>query len=120
MTIEQTVEIPFDRRLVMELPPDTPPGMAKVAITISPAELPAKLPVEELPHDEAEILRQIEELKRTELPRPRTIAEAIKQAEAIAADPNRLPISRLFGILKDKPLRESGVEYQRRIRDEWD
>jgi hypothetical protein len=113
MTIEQTIEIPTDRRLVMELPRGIPVGRVKVALTINP--------VEEAPeHNEAEILRQIEELKRTELPRPRTIEEAIEQAEAIAADPDRLPISRLFGILKDKPFAESGVEYQRRIRNEWD
>jgi hypothetical protein len=70
--------------------------------------------------ESTEILRQIEELKRKELPRTRTIEEAIKQAEAVAADPNHLPISRLFGILKDKPLKESGAEYQRRIRNEWE
>jgi hypothetical protein len=113
MTIEQTVEIPVDHRLVLELPHDIPLGRARVAITINS-------PADELENNEAEILRQIEQLKRNELPRPQTIEEAIKQAETIAADPNRLPISRLFGILKDKPLRESGVEYQRRIRDEWD
>jgi hypothetical protein len=37
MTIEQTVEIQADRRLVMELPREIPVGMAKVEVTVTPA-----------------------------------------------------------------------------------
>jgi hypothetical protein len=111
MTIEQTVEIQADHRLVLELPHNFPLGRAQVAITTNP-------PVEYEKH-ESEILRQIEELKRNELPRPHTIEEAIKQAEAIAADPNRKPISRLFGTHKGI-FGGDGVAYQRKIRDEWD
>ena len=64
--------------------------------------------------------RLIEELKRSELPRPQTIEEAIQQAKREAANPDRIPISRYFGVMKDNPLPQSGVEYQRSIRDEWD
>jgi hypothetical protein len=109
MTIEQTVEIPADYRIYLELPHTIPLGRAHVEVTIRPEEGP----------DDAEILRQIEELKRNELPRARTIEEAIQQAEAIAADPNRLPISRLFGTHKGI-FGGDGVAYQRKIRDEWD
>ena len=66
--------------------------------------------------NDEEARRQIEELKRSELPRPQTVEEAVKQA----AKPGRTPISRYFGIMKDHPLAQSGVEYQRSIRDEWD
>jgi hypothetical protein len=38
MTIEQTVDIRADHRLVLELPPETPLGMAKVEITVTPEE----------------------------------------------------------------------------------
>ena len=62
----------------------------------------------------------IAELKRRELPRPRTIEEAIQQAEHEAARPGRTPISCYFGVMKDSPLTQTGVEYQRSIRDEWD
>jgi len=33
MTIEQTVEIPADRRITMEVPPEIPMGKAIVAFT---------------------------------------------------------------------------------------
>jgi hypothetical protein len=69
--------------------------------------------------DSDETLRQIEELKHNELPRPQTIEEAIKQAEVIAADPDRQPLSRLFGSHKGI-FGGDGTAYQRKIRDEWD
>jgi hypothetical protein len=37
MTIEQTVEIQADHRLVMELPLEIPVGKAKVEVTVTPA-----------------------------------------------------------------------------------
>jgi hypothetical protein len=43
MTIEQTVEIPADHRLVMELPADVPTGTANVKLSISSKEKPAKM-----------------------------------------------------------------------------
>jgi hypothetical protein len=36
MTIEQTVEIPADHRLVLDLPEDVPSGTAEIEITITP------------------------------------------------------------------------------------
>ena len=48
-----------------------------------------------------------------------TIEEALQAAEEKARDPNRKPISRLFG--KHKGIfGGDGVAYQRAIRDEWD
>ena len=37
MTIEQTVEIPANRRLTLEVPPEIPPGRAVIAFTPVPA-----------------------------------------------------------------------------------
>jgi hypothetical protein len=50
---------------------------------------------------------------------PRTIEEALRIAEAKAADPNRKPISRFFGTLPGA-FGGDGVAYQRKIRAEWD
>jgi len=36
MTITQTVQIPADRRLVIEVPPQIPPGMAQVELRVVP------------------------------------------------------------------------------------
>jgi hypothetical protein len=43
MTIEQTVEIPADRRLVLEVPREIPPGKAVIAFTpLSPGKTAAE------------------------------------------------------------------------------
>jgi hypothetical protein len=106
MVIEQTVDIPADHRLVLDVPREVPAG--RVILTFTPQS------------GEEDARRMIEELKRTELPRPRTIEEAIRQAGQEAARPDRPPVSGCFGIMKDSPLAQSGAEYQRSIRDEWD
>jgi hypothetical protein len=49
----------------------------------------------------------------------RTIEEALQLAEEKAKDPNRKPISRLFGTCKGI-FGGDGVAYQRAVRDEWD
>jgi hypothetical protein len=35
MTIEQIVEIPADRRIIVELPPDIPTGAARLKLSVS-------------------------------------------------------------------------------------
>jgi hypothetical protein len=107
MTIEQTVEIPANRRLHLDiaLPEDFPLGAARVAIIDFPAE------------------RELESFKSktAETPdflRPLTIAEILRQAEAKASDPNRKPISSFYGSMKG--FFGDGLEYQRAIRAEWD
>ena len=45
MTIEQTVEIPADHRIFLDVPPDIPQGKAWIAATILPAvQTPDALP----------------------------------------------------------------------------
>jgi len=39
MTIEQTVDIPADRRIFLDLPPELPIGLAKVELTLTPLSI---------------------------------------------------------------------------------
>jgi len=98
MTITQTVEIPPSRWLNMEVPSVFPTGQV-ILTWQSPLENPA---CSSDPRQD-----------------PRTVEEAMERLREQAADPNRKPISRLFG---KHPgfFGGDGVAYQRAIRDEWD
>jgi len=104
MSVTQTVDIPADHRLTIDVPREVPTG--KAVITFTPA--PTRSPIDEM-------------LAAGSLPggSARTIEEALRMAEEKAADPNRKPISRLFGTCKGI-FGGDGVAYQRAIRDEWD
>ena len=130
MIIEQTIDIPVDRRLTIEVPREVPAGRTLLTFTPQSEERgtgynPQENAIQGWQDgfdrlDDEEVWRRIEELKRSERPRPQTVEEAIKQAGEQAAQPGRIPLSSYFGIMKDHPLTQSGVEYQRSIRDEWD
>jgi hypothetical protein len=89
----QTVNIPADHRLVIDVPREVPEGPTVIAFT------PAKKPA----------------VGKTN----RTLEDAMRRAEEKAADPNRRPLSHFFGILSPNTFGD-GVAYQRAIRDEWD
>lgn len=94
MTVEQTIDIPANRRVTLDVPRTVPVG--KTILTFTP--VPPSPSVDNS---------------------PRTVAEALQIAEARAADPNRKPLSRYFGALKGI-WNEDAVAYQRGLRDEWD
>ena len=48
MTIEQTIEIPANRRIILDLPPELPVGKAKVELTITPETTPQVISVKPL------------------------------------------------------------------------
>jgi hypothetical protein len=103
ITIAQTVNSPADRRLHldMDLPPGVPDGRADIVLVLSPAkETPPAYTPEPFPG--------IEELK----------AEARQKTAARLACPSGDPLQKYCGILKDV-FTEDGVEYQRKMRDEW-
>ena len=92
MTVTQTVDIPESYRITIDVPREIPTGRTIISFT------PEKY-----------------SLQKND---PRTVTEALEMAEKQAADPNRKPISRLFG--KHKGIfGGDGVTYQRSIRDEW-
>jgi len=93
MSITQTVEIPVNHRLTIDVPREVPAG--PVVLTFTPA---------------CTLVGSKD---------PATIEEALHMAEEKAANPNRKPISRFFGTLSPNTYGD-GVAYQRAIRDEWD
>jgi hypothetical protein len=104
MTIEQTVEIPASRRITIDVPHEVPTGPVILAF------MPVSVQRPKYPQCDA-------------VPLPggsyNTVEEALQAAAEKAADPNRKPISRLFG--KHKGIfGGDGVAYQRAVRDEWD
>jgi hypothetical protein len=97
MAVTQTVDIPADRRITLEVPREVPPG--RTILTFTPAHKP----------DTVQIAGG----------NARTVEEALQMAAEKLADPNRKPLSRHFGILSPNTFGD-GVAYQREIRDEWD
>ncbi|GHV76360.1 hypothetical protein AGMMS49942_11810 [Spirochaetia bacterium] len=95
------VEIPANHRLTLEIPPEIPAGRGILTFTPAPDDDPFA--------DLGAYLRANT---------PATIEEAKKEAAAKLADPNRKPFSRHFGALKG--AFGDGMEYQRKLRDEWD
>jgi hypothetical protein len=95
MSVTQTVDIPVNHRLTIDVPREIPAGKTILTFTPVPAQ------------------------KVNNSIYPRTAAEALQMAAECAADPNRKPISRHFG--KHKGIfGGDGAAYQRTIRDEWD
>jgi hypothetical protein len=92
MSVTQTVEIPVNHRLTIDVPREIPAGKAILSF----------IPVTDQGPDTA----------------PLPGGPGATAAEN-AADPNRKPISRFFGILSPETFGD-GVAYQRKLRDEWD
>ena len=113
MTITQTVEVPDDRLITLKVPRGIPAG--PVILTFTPAPKETTAPANACP------------VLTAPLPVPDTLPggnfstaeEAMEAAAKDAADPNRKPISELFGTLPNHTFGDP-VAYQRAIRDEWD
>jgi hypothetical protein len=100
MTIKQTVEIPVNHRLTIEIPQEIPAG--KAILTFTPA-----LVVENGARPPAKAA--IEALK----------AEAAQKAERRFGDPSGDALQRFCGSLAHI-YTEDGVVIQRRMRGEWE
>jgi hypothetical protein len=114
ITIQRTVEIPADRRLVLDLPPNVPDGPVNMLLVFSreePAEKPAA------PEDDA--LRRVLSRKFPTIDELK--AEAARKAAERQANPQGDPLLRYAGCLKDSGIFEGdAVAVQRKMRDEWD
>jgi hypothetical protein len=102
MTIEQTVEIPADHRLIIEVPREIPEGKTRVIIQFPVPVAPARDP-------------RGDDINLSPSYPPE---EAIKIAAQRLADPNRKRPSSYIGILSPGTYGD-GVAYQRKLRDEW-
>ena len=93
MSITQTVEVPANHRVTIDVPHEIPTGPVIITFTPTSAQKHGN--------------------------NPQTVEEALRIATERATDPNRKPISSFFGILSPNTYGD-GVAYQRAIRDEWD
>jgi hypothetical protein len=110
MTIQQTIDIPADRWLHLELPKTVPSGKFDLRLIFTPAQSIRERQSGGFAH----LLRDS----------PKTVKEAIaearqKTAERIAS--GREPFEESRELLNGRRLFDGvdGVEYQRKIRDEW-
>jgi hypothetical protein len=112
ITIQQTVDIPADRRLSLELPESVPSGKSSITLIFAPAqaELPAETQVFSRKHYNPPV--GLEEAKAV-------IAERIRRREngEVREDSSRT----YAGCLKGKNIfKGDPVEIQRKMRNEWD
>jgi len=91
MTVTQTVEIPVNHRLIIDVPREVPTGEATIVYFPASATAPKT---------------------------NRTLEDAMRRAAEKAANPNRRPLSDFVGIISPDTYGD-GVAYQRAIRDEW-
>ena len=110
ITIEQTITIPADRRLHLDvaLPQSVPGGRTSIVLVIPTAENAERAAEEASPVYVLKPDPTIEEL----------MADARQKTEARLACPSGDPLQKYCGCLKDA-FPEDGVVYQRRLRDEW-
>jgi hypothetical protein len=110
VTIQQTIDIPADRRLYLELPETVPSGKFDLRLIFTPAQSTRKRQSEGFDH----LLRNS----------PKTVKEAIAEAQRKTAERiagGREPFEEARKLLNGRRLFDGvdGVEYQRRLRDEW-
>jgi hypothetical protein len=107
---QQTVTIPPDRRLYLELPKTAPSGRVEIAIVFNSIQ-PREAQRPELPAEFRESMRTLEDCKREAAEK-----RALREAEG------RGIFDGAAACLKDAPPFFGGIDgvaYQRNLRDEW-
>jgi hypothetical protein len=126
MTVEQIVEIPADRRLVLNVPPEIPAG--RVILTFSPAAPLAEGPGEDtglniitVEQLKALVGDGLEKLSRTGYRQPLDLREAQMEIAWASGKPHDgKSFSKYAGCLKNSPLfAGDSVAIQREMRNEW-
>jgi hypothetical protein len=113
ITIQRTVDIPADRRLLLDLPKAVPSGMVNIVLVVSSVDTPSEISANNsaIPHVLSHTFPTIEEIK----------AEAARKADERMANPQMDPLLRYAGCLKNSGVFEGdAVAIQRKMRDEWD
>jgi hypothetical protein len=136
MTIEQTIDIPADHRLMFDIPQEVPEGKAKVKLSIKPFKLFAKKPKKDcngrtdgIPLGDGMILYpatppdpELEAIiKRPPSPEWAALVKKAEERAARERVTGENPFEGLKGCMKDSPCfaGKSGEEIQREMRDEW-
>jgi hypothetical protein len=105
ITLEQTVEIPADRRLYLELPKTVPSGQTKITLNFEP---PVPQPVapgkRKLSPELQAAIKEAGEKRAWRFAHPEEFEERMKKAREGGP---------LFGGI-------DGLEYQRKVRSEWE
>jgi hypothetical protein len=109
MTIEQTVEIPPDHRLTIEVPPEIPAGRAILAFTPA-GNGETTVAVKDHRYWKAASLAELDAEVERRLGRPPVGDQELKLFRALI---------RSYGAWADKPW-ENYIDDIRAIRDEWD
>ncbi|GHU54136.1 hypothetical protein FACS1894200_14570 [Spirochaetia bacterium] len=111
ITIQQTVDVPASRQLVLEVLHEVPEGRTSVVLVFSEAKEKPDNPAETL---DAHIFAPFPTLEELKAEAARKAAEQQAYFEATGKD----PLQKYCGTLKDV-FDEDGVVIQRRMRDEW-
>jgi hypothetical protein len=105
MTLEQTVDIPADRRLYLELPETVPSGRTKIALNFEALPSRSAAPrKKELSPELRAAMQEAEEKRAWRFAHPEEFEAQMKRAREGGL---------LFGGI-------DGLEYQRKVRSEWD
>lgn len=118
ITIQQTVDIPANHRLTLEVPREVPEGRTSVVLVFSEAKEKPDNPVESRVREpvDAHIFDPFPTLEELKAAAARKTAEQQAYFEATGKD----PLVELRDSMKGMPFAGiDGVEYQRKMRDEW-
>ena len=111
ITIQRTVDIPPDGRLVLKLPKTTPRGRVKVVLTLDTPATPAAT--------EDAVSRILNHQFPTIAELKAEAARKAAEREAYFKATGKDQLQEFCGCLKDV-FDEDGVAIQRKMRDEWD
>jgi hypothetical protein len=121
MSIQQTIDIPADRRLYLELPESVPSGKCDLRLIFTPSLSSRERSADERSAGERQTVDFAHLLRNS----PKTVQEAIAQAKRKTTERQENPemdsMIKYAGCLKNSPIFEGDpIEIQRRMRDEWD
>jgi hypothetical protein len=114
ITIERTVDIPPDRRLVLDLPKTVPGGRANMIMVLSREETSTEIYADDDEAFQRILSHKFPTVEEMRAEAARKAAERQAYIEATGVDPQQ----KFCGCLKDV-FDEDGAAIQRRMRDEW-